>query len=69
MKKEDYMNKQGVCPKCQGYNLDYQPIEFTDTMCYYHYKCDDCGQEGEEWYNMEFAGHNIYTEDGDVIEL
>ncbi len=35
MKKEDYTNRQGVCPKCQGYNLDYQPIEFTDTMCYY----------------------------------
>ena len=69
MNKEDYVNQQGVCPKCQGYNLDYQPIGFTDTMCYYRYKCEDCGQEGEEWYNMEFAGHNVYTEDGDMIEL
>ena len=69
MNKEDYKNEQGYCPKCHGYNLDYQPVEMEDTMCYYRYKCEDCGQEGEEWYNMEFAGHNIYTEDGDVIEL
>lgn len=69
MKKEDYMNKQGICPKCQSYNLDYQPVDFTDTMCYYRYKCEDCGQEGEEWYNMEFAGHNVYDENGEMIEL
>ena len=69
MNKEDYMNRQGVCPKCGEIGLVYQPIEYIDDMCYFPYKCKECGQEGEEWYRLEFQGHNIYTEDGDVIEL
>ena len=70
MKKEDYTNRQGECPRCHSYNLEYQAIEIEgDGMCYYPYKCEDCGQEGEEWYSMEFSGHNVYTEDGDMIEL
>lgn len=48
MSKEDYMNRQGECPKCGGMNLDYQAIKYADEMCYYPYKCEDCGQEGEE---------------------
>lgn len=69
MNKEDYHNEQGKCPKCGGLNLDYQAIKYTDSMCYYPYKCEDCGQEGEEWYSMEFAGHNIYDENGECVEL
>ena len=69
MKKEDYKNRQGVCPKCGSYNLDYKAIRFEGQMCYYPYECMDCKQEGEEWYSMEFSGHNIYTEDGELIEL
>ena len=70
MDKDNYTNKQGICPKCGGYNLDYQAIQYEDDgMCYYPYKCEDCKQQGEEWYRLEFQGHNIYTEDGDVIEL
>lgn len=70
MKKEDYKNEQGVCPKCGGYCLEYLTLEIEDDgMCYYPYKCKDCGQEGEEWYRMEFNGHNIYNEDGETIEL
>lgn len=26
-------------------------------------------QEGEEWYRLDFQGHNIYDEDGEMIEL
>ena len=66
----EYKNEQGFCPKCHSYNLDYGSLEIEDDgMCYYPYKCEDCGQEGEEWYRLDFQGHNIYTEDGDVIEL
>ena len=57
MNKEDYKNEQGCCPK------------YEDSMCCYLYKCEDCGQEGEEWYRLEFVGHNVITEDGDIIEL
>lgn len=69
MKKDDYLNKSGYCPKCRGDNLNYQPIEFCDDACFYAYECADCGQVGEEWYNLSFIGHNIYTEDGEQIEL
>lgn len=69
MDKEDYTNRQGECPKCHGYNLDYEPIDFSDNSVFFRYKCGDCGQEGEEWYSLEFQGHNVYTEDGDKIEL
>lgn len=69
MDKEDYTNRQGECPKCHSGNLDYDAVEFSDNMCYFPYKCEECGQEGEEWYSMVFSGHNIYTEDGDKIEL
>ena len=69
MDKGDYINKQGVCPKCGEISLDYGTIRYTDEMCYYPYKCEKCGQEGEEWYRLEFQGHNVITEDGDVIEL
>lgn len=67
--KGDYMNRQGECPKCGGYQLDYQPLKYADDMCYYPYKCKECGQEGEEWYRLEFQGHNVITEDGDYVEL
>lgn len=69
MDKREYKNEQGHCPKCGGYNLDYQTIQYADGMCYYPYKCEGCGQEGEEWYHMEFNGHNVITKEGDLIEL
>lgn len=69
MKKEDYYNQQGRCPKCGECTLDYQSAEYLDDICYYKYICEKCGQEGEEWYRLDFQGHNIYTEDGDMIEL
>lgn len=69
MDKEDYTNRQGECPKCHGYNLDYKAVRYEGSMCYYPYECEDCGQEGQEWYSMEFSGHNVYNEDGDLIGL
>ena len=54
-----YINEEGRCPKCKGMNLDYGTIEIESGMCYYPYTCEDCGQQGEEWYRMEFAGHNV----------
>ena len=69
MDKEKYLNEQGHCPCCKGNNLDYGAVEFEDNMLYFPYKCNDCGLEGEEWYSMDFAGHNFYDEDGNQIEL
>ena len=69
MNKENYTNEQGRCPRCHELSLDYQAVQYTDEMCYYPYKCEKCGQEGEEWYRLDFQGHNVYDENGDMIEL
>ena len=70
MNMKDYTNEQGFCPKCHSYNLDYQAMQVEDDMmCYYPYKCEDCGMQGEEWYRLEFQGHNVYDEEGNIIEL
>lgn len=66
---EEYANRQGECPKCHSTRLDYGAIRHFDDASYFPYKCKDCGQEGEEWYDLQFIGHNIYTKDGDVVEL
>ena len=64
-----YTNKCGVCPKCEKEDLEYGSIKLEGNMCYFPYKCKNCGLEGEEWYSMEFAGHSIYNKNGDYIEL
>lgn len=57
-------NKQGQCPICNGHNLEYECIQLEGDMMYYPWKCEDCSQEGEEWYNLSFAGHNLCDEYG-----
>lgn len=64
-----YTNECGVCPKCGKEDLEYGSIELEDNMCYFPYECKSCGLKGEEWYSMQFSGHNIYNENGDCIEL
>ena len=59
-------NWQGMCPYCNSRDLDYGSIEFEDDMCYFPWECCGCGKTGEEWYSMEFAGHNVNTEDGNI---
>lgn len=61
-------NEQGLCPKCESNNLDYGCVQFDGNMCYFPYICAECGTQGEEWYSMEFEGHNIKTEN-DLIEI
>ena len=62
-------NENGRCPICNGANLNYGSIEIEGDMLYYPWKCEDCSQEGEEWYNLAFAGHNIVDTDGVSIEI
>ena len=59
-------NEMGHCPYCYSNYLDYGSVEFEDNMCYFPWQCYSCGKTGEEWYSMEFAGHNINTEDGNI---
>ena len=74
VKKEDktiknLRNEQGVCPKCGSTNLEYEPAKNEGDMLCYPWKCNNCGADGEEWYELTFAGHNLQNEDGDYIEL
>lgn len=63
-------NSQGVCPICGSEGtLDYGAVEFEGDMCYFPWKCIECEHEGEEWYVMEFNGHNVLDEDGNNIEI
>lgn len=68
MKEEYKSNEQGTCPKCNG-SLDYESARFEDTMVYFPWTCEDCGVQGEEWYSLDFQGHNVYDEEGNIIEL
>lgn len=61
-------NEQGRCPYCNEYSLEYGVAEFEDDgMLYYPWRCEQCGHTGEEWYKLQFEGHN--DEDGNIIEL
>ena len=51
--KNNLVNEMGVCANCKEQDLEYGAIQL----------------EGEEWYSMEFTGHNVYDENGELIEL
>ena len=63
------VNEVGVCANCKGQDLEYGSIELVENHCYFPYECNNCGLKGEEWYSMQFIGHNVYNENGDLIEL
>lgn len=62
-------NKQGQCPICNGYNLNYEQMELEGDIICYPWKCEDCSAKGEEWYSLNFIGHNVLDEDGMSIEI
>lgn len=63
-------NEQGICPFCGSENLGYGCMELEDgEMVYYPWTCNNCKREGEEWYELNFQGHNIITKDGDNMEV
>jgi len=56
-------NEAGKCPCCGSDDLDYEGMEPEDNnMVYYPWTCNDCGATGEEWYTLEFSGHEIDEE-------
>ena len=53
-------HKPGICPFCGSDYLDYGGMEPEDNnMVYYPWTCKNCGLQGEEWYTLEFSGHEI----------
>ena len=62
-------NNEGHCPFCGENNLECEAVGFEGEMCYFPWKCLTCKHEGEEWYSLEFIGHNVIDENGNNIEL
>ena len=48
------MKQQGICPKCNSANIDYDVIEVVDNMVYYPCTCEECGYTYKEWYSLKF---------------
>ena len=45
----------GICPNCGSDDLSYEkPITYTDVI-EYPYHCNNCGADGAERYNLDFA--------------
>lgn len=62
-------NEIGRCPICNGHNLKYESIEPEGDVICYPWECEDCSAQGEEWYSVNFIGHNVIDEDGTSIEI
>lgn len=62
-------NEQGICPLCKSEKLEYGALNLEGDMAYFKWECEECGARGEEWYEMNFAGHNVENENGDLIEI
>lgn len=63
-------NQQGYCPICHCEELEYESIQLEGDLAYYPYICPNCHSRGEEWYRMDFNGHNIEAEiGGDIVEV
>lgn len=63
--------EQGICPVCGSENLNYEGLEPEEEMIVYPWTCENCGATGSEWYELQFAGHNVDTKDGnqDILSV
>lgn len=65
MTEEMKTKQQGICPKCNGNDLNYDAIERIDEGVEYPYTCNDCGFMGSEWYKLTFDYH--MNTGGDIL--
>ena len=56
-----FMHRQGVCPKCNSSNLNYNDSGVEDEQFYYGWDCADCEASGKEWYALIFEEHTVET--------
>lgn len=47
--------KQGQCPYCESYDIDYGSLEVVDECVYYPAICCDCGEDFKEWYTLNYS--------------
>ena len=63
-------NKSGICPICNSEYITYDKPECADIeTIYYPYVCENCKTKGEEYYKIEFIGHNIIDKQGNSVEI
>ena len=48
---------EGTCVNCKSDNINYDTFEYNGSYGYFPTICDDCGQEGREYYNIVFDVH------------
>lgn len=56
-KFEDGDGEVGVCPVCGNEDLTYEERRVDNVGNIYPWKCNQCGAEGEETYEVTFTGH------------
>lgn len=54
---EDGSGEAGICPVCESETLAYGEMRTDATGNIYPWKCNNCGAEGEETYEVTFTGH------------
>lgn len=52
-------NQLGVCPYCNSQNLNYDTVQWESDHIYYPCTCRSCGKYFQEWYYLDFVGHNV----------
>ena len=52
-------HEQGVCPICGSRNIEYGSFELgiMGDELYYPATCQDCETNFQEYYKLEFIGH------------
>jgi len=48
---------EGTCVNCKSDNILYDSFEYNGDYGYFPTTCNDCGQEGREYYNIVFDVH------------
>ena len=48
------LKKVGHCANCGSENIEYGSSELDGEQMYYEFKCEDCGEDGKEWFNLVY---------------
>jgi len=48
------MIKQGTCASCMSKEISYDYFELDGEQGYFPYMCLNCGNNGKEWYKLEY---------------
>ncbi|MFW6173487.1 MAG: hypothetical protein ACOC5T_07075 [Elusimicrobiota bacterium] len=62
---EKILKEEGKCPNCGNEKLTYERFEMDSGGGYYPYTCEECGFEGKECYDLEFAYH--MDQNGEIL--